>query len=266
IGGKAKRDFRMSLDLYNSGEYVGPVASNAGWSHIVDAVTDPGSHAAYLLAHGLSDYPDRASEELEAWLKKTDASPEIESTVKNLVKLLLKVDGQAVISDGVGHDFPEEDAAKLRRTRIVPRKGKASKRATGGPKPVIYSHRLFPDSLLAQKALAGALTDSFEAMRIKVTKALAAALDLPHLHLSKATAETQAEKDAMESLREEFLKIAEAAEGPLTHAAVAGAKNGALQLEISDKGMLARVNVLARDWAGQRAAELAGMKKLRDGT
>lgn len=59
----------------------------------------------------------------------------------------------------------------------------------------------------------------------------------------------------MELLQAEFQTVAESVANPLQNAVV----SGLVQADVSDPAMLAKVDVIARDWAQNRAAEMVGM-------
>lgn len=59
----------------------------------------------------------------------------------------------------------------------------------------------------------------------------------------------------MELLQGEFQTISESAVNPLQNAVA----SGLVQADVSDPNMLAKVDVIARDWAQNRAAEMVGM-------
>jgi hypothetical protein len=52
---------------------------------------------------------------------------------------------------------------------------------------------------------------------------------------------------------------------PYESAALSGAVEGALQIDVTDTGMLADINKVAREWASQRSASLVGMRRTDDG-
>lgn len=87
----------MSVELYDSNGYVGPVASNKGWSDVL-AVVD----GVELLETGQSDFPLSSSIDLMVWLTHNPTSPEdIKSTLTSLSDLLRGCEFTAKISDGV---------------------------------------------------------------------------------------------------------------------------------------------------------------------
>src|ERR1700719_3235186 len=59
----------------------------------------------------------------------------------------------------------------------------------------------------------------------------------------------------MELLQAEFQTVAESVVNPLQNAVA----SGLVQADVSDPKMLAKVDVIARDWAESRAAEMVGM-------
>ena len=140
---------------------------------------------------------------------------------------------------------------------VVEKKAKPAER-----KPIkIDPARLAPQSILARQKFVQILDKKFKSMRRKTVKGIAKALSLPHAHLAKAW-EAQTTQQILDSLAAEWLAIADSADEYLTDAALAGAGSGALQLEISDEGMLGGINTVAQNWASQRAAELVGMKRV----
>jgi hypothetical protein len=59
----------------------------------------------------------------------------------------------------------------------------------------------------------------------------------------------------MELLQQEFQTVAESVVNPLQNAVA----SGLVQADVNDPGMLAKVDVIAHDWAENRAAEMVGM-------
>lgn len=78
--------------------------------------------------------------------------------------------------------------------------------------------------------------------------------------LAKATDSNKLADEIMAALQEEFAALATGLKQPLMDSAMSGVSESALQFDISDAGMLATSNDVARAWAKDRAAELVGMK------
>ena len=72
--------------------------------------------------------------------------------------------------------------------------------------------------------------------------------------------------EIMDALRGLFGDISNGEIQPLEDAALAGIEKGTRNLDITDDDMISSLNDGARDWAGDRAAELVGMRKLDDGS
>jgi hypothetical protein len=72
--------------------------------------------------------------------------------------------------------------------------------------------------------------------------------------------------EIMASLQELFGDITDDGLEPLEDAALAGVEKGARDLRLTDDDMISSLNEGARDWAGDRAAELVGMRRLDDGS
>ena len=125
--------------------------------------------------------------------------------------------------------------------------------------------RLAPNSILARQRLEQELIKRFKTMRRKTVRGMAAALELPHGHIAKAS-EDKTVKGILDSLAKDWQGIADSADLYLTDAALAGAGIGGLQLDITDEEMLGGINTVAGDWATNRAAELVGMRRLADGS
>ncbi len=129
----------------------------------------------------------------------------------------------------------------------------------------IYPGRLAPDAILARLDLSTLCRKRFKLMRRKVTKSLAESLGVGHAHIAKASPVDAATQAAMDSLVKEWEYIADHAEEYLVNARRAGVSNGAVQLEITNEGMLDSINTVARDQARERAAELVGMRRTAEG-
>lgn len=128
--------------------------------------------------------------------------------------------------------------------------------------PTINPSRLQPASILAMHTLEKAIAGHFRAMRAETVRMLAKIL-----HVAKAADDERDALDAiMDELRDTWEAIARQAEKLLTGAALAGAAKGGLELTIMDADALNLINTTAQEWAYDRAAELVGMRRLKDGT
>ncbi len=151
--------------------------------------------------------------------------------------------GSEIVSEGSA----VRKAAKVPRRRIA-----------------IYPGRLAPQSILARVDFEKTLRKRFQMMRRKTTKAILAALELPHEHIQKS-AESDAVREILDALVKDWKAIGESAEKNFTAAAEAGAGVGGLQLSITSEDMLASINTVAGEWAEERAAELVGMRVTSSG-
>jgi len=127
-------------------------------------------------------------------------------------------------------------------------------------RPTIKGLRLAPHSIGAKRKLELALHNAFRKMIHDVTEELSK----DKKKLSKAN-EDKTLKQIMKLLDLEWLTIPDVAEESLVDAAIAGAAEGALQVDIVNLDMMAEINNVARSWAEDRAAELVGMRWTSDG-
>lgn len=116
-----------------------------------------------------------------------------------------------------------------------------------------------PQSQIAMRRLQVALHNAFARMEVKAVKLLAKRLvkakkDEEEI-LNKIIAQTAKDWDLLPDEVEELY----------AQAALGGVALGAMQVQITDAGMLARTNELAADWARKRAAELVGMRRTATG-
>jgi hypothetical protein len=94
----------MSLDLYSTHGYLGPVASNRGWADVLDALDGAGDGTIqFFLDHGYTDRPDKLATRLQAVMP--DLRADVATTVSSLVLLLARAhESFALLSDGVGQE------------------------------------------------------------------------------------------------------------------------------------------------------------------
>jgi hypothetical protein len=128
---------------------------------------------------------------------------------------------------------------------------------------VIHPGRMAPRSIVAKHRLESVLKNAFQKMSKTTVRLLRRFVGIA----SKATDPdvTAAEREILNAIAAEWERVADAAEGSLTDAAVAGADIGALQLDITSDDMLARINATAQEYARRRSAEMVGMRRTADG-
>ena len=126
--------------------------------------------------------------------------------------------------------------------------------------------KLAPQSILARLKFEKKIGARFKVMDRKARKIIAAEFDVKHDHLAKAETADETARKIMEALAAEWDRVADFAGEYLEDSALAGVDVGGLQLEITDGDMLAEINTVASGWARDRAAELVGMRRLKDGS
>jgi Phage portal protein len=121
-------------------------------------------------------------------------------------------------------------------------------------KPKIAPAALTPQSMLAKRRAEVVIHNCFAAMLPKTLKVLKRRL------LKAKKDEDQIVNQIMSDLEVEFSLLPDEIEDALSQAALGGASLGSLQVSITDKDLLDKVNAVAGDWARRRAAELVGMR------
>jgi Phage portal protein len=126
--------------------------------------------------------------------------------------------------------------------------------------PKIAPAVLTPQSMLAKRRAEVVIHNRFSAMRPKAIKALKRRL------LKAKNDEEKLADQIMADLEAEFNLMPDEIEDALAQAALGGASLGSIQVSITDRDMLDKVNSVAADWARRRAAEMVGMRRLADGS
>ena len=130
----------------------------------------------------------------------------------------------------------------------------------------IHPGRLHPNSILAKHALDKVMRNHFKPMQRKTAKELQKAVKkIADGTLAKADSQDEALKKILKALAADWIAIGAESLEPLEDSALAGAIEGALQLDITDEGMLSKISAVAKEWASRRAAELVGMKVSESG-
>jgi len=143
------------------------------------------------------------------------------------------------------------------------------------PEAVIHPGRLTPHSHIAKHDVERVLHNAFHKMSRKVSEQLHHELVKFYKKTAKAskTGIRKADEEdtsrilsrILKALKDDWMGMPDELQSAFESATLSGALEGAVQLSITDKGMLGAVNQVARDWAVNRAAELVGMKRNADG-
>lgn len=128
------------------------------------------------------------------------------------------------------------------------------------PKFQLQAGSLTPKSERSRRRAQRLLSRAHRKMAATVTRIAQEQLSGEKLALAKATESDKLADEVMRAIYAEFAALAESLRQPLVDAAISGVSETALQVEITDAGMLATSNEAARAWAQKRAAEMVGMK------
>jgi hypothetical protein len=124
---------------------------------------------------------------------------------------------------------------------------------------VIHPGRSLPQTIVATHHTEKVLRDQFKQMRRKTTKILQKALGLGKSDKSDAFQDIDA------AIRENWKTIADDTWQEFEAAALAGAAQGAVQLQLDNSKLISKINKQASEWARERSAELVGMRRTETG-
>lgn len=131
---------------------------------------------------------------------------------------------------------------------------------------VIHPGRALPQSVVARHHVEKVLTNQFKTMRRKASKILAKALGkTAGVELAKRGDEEDTASEIERAIRENWRTIADDTWQDFESAALAGAAQGSLQLELDNARVISKINKQASAWAEKRAAELVGMRRTEAG-
>lgn len=134
------------------------------------------------------------------------------------------------------------------------------------PRAIIHPGRLTPQSHLATYDLHRVLHNTFAKFhRITLEELSAALIKLAKADDLPSDSQDDILRRILKRLAPEWLSLPDELALPYESATLSGAIEGALQIDVTDEGMLATINSVARDWARERAAELVGMRRTVDG-
>jgi hypothetical protein len=99
----------MSLSLYSTSGWIGPLASTGGWADVRKAVGGEPSELGAFVKNGFSDSAPRLRSDTQEFLEKHQgAAEDVRETLSGLDELLEGIEDTVIVSESLLEDSDDE--------------------------------------------------------------------------------------------------------------------------------------------------------------